>query len=311
MLSEFKAGDKIRHILLCKVQKIGTSSNGGVFARGTVTDNSGSIAFICFDSYAVEMMRAFTGPCAIQVTGTIDINRFQNDGSLQLLIQKVEQPLLTDDLSHLLPSGTVSIKNYEKRFLALIDKINDDGAKALLKEIFADTVFHSFKTNPAAMTYHHAYIGGLLQHSVDTAELAVGMGEKIRDVDFDLIIAGSLLHDIGKLKEISQEIGFPYTTEGKLIGHITLGIMIVNSAAQKVEIKPFRLQQILHIILSHHGEKEKGSPVTCRTKEAFIVSHADQLDSIMNQFSTTDGTGWQYNKMIGTDIIIGCIDEDE
>ncbi len=312
MLDEFKAGDKIRHIVVCRVQKIGTSSNGGVFARGTVQDNSVTIPFVCFDSYTVELLRNnLAGPKVFTVYGTIDVNRYANDGSLQLMLQKVEEPLLEDNLEHLLPQGGIDTQKYEARFKALLEKIIDPEIRRLLDEIFAGNLYQSYKTNPAGMRLHHAYIGGLLEHSVDVAELALAMAEKIGDTDKDLVIAASLLHDLGKLKEISQDIGFPYTDEGKLNGHITLGAIMVSEAAARLSppLAPGRLNAVLHIIISHHGMQEKGSPIVCKTKEAFIVNHADELDSIMNQFRRPDSAGeWQYSKMLGREIMLPSVD---
>lgn len=310
MLSQFHAGDKIRHIVLCRVQKIGTSSNGGVFARGTVSDNSASMPFVCFDSYAVECLRVLQGPKALLVTGTVDVNRYASDGSLQLMLQKVEETLQSDDLSHLLPSGSIDLKKYEQKLKNLLEKVNNKEIKALLEKFFSGQEYYSFRTNPAAMTYHHAYVGGLMEHSVDVAELALAMGEKVRDVDFDLLIAGGLLHDIGKLREISQDVGFPYTEEGKFVGHISLGTIMVSESAGQLEppFKGQKLDELLHIILSHHGDQDKGSPVTCKTKEAFIVHYADEIDSIMNQFRHAEGKGWQFNKMLARGIFLADID---
>lgn len=310
MLNQFQAGDKIRHTILFRVQKIGNSSNGGVFARGTVSDNSGTMPFVCFDSYAVELLRALTGPKALLATGTLDVNRYANDGSLQLMLQKIEEPLATDDLSHLLPDGDVDLKKYEQKLTKLIEKINNVGIKRLLEKFFSGQTLFSFRTNPAAMSYHHAYVGGLMEHSVDVAELAVAMGEKVKDVDFDLLVAGGLLHDIGKLREISQEIGFPYTEEGKFVGHIPLGAMMISeyAAALQPPLKGQKLDELLHIVLSHHGEQEKGSPVSCKTKEAFIVHYADELDAVMNQFRHLEGKGWQFNKMLSRGIFLSEVD---
>jgi 3'-5' exoribonuclease len=306
MLSEFKAGDKVRHTVVCRVQKVGTSSNGGVFARGTVSDNSAVMPFICFEGAAVDALRALTGPAPFVVTGTIDINKFAGDGSLQIMLQKAENPQPYDDLSHLLPDGGVDLPKYERELRNLLTKITDPLLKKFLQSVFSGELYQSFRANPAGMSYHHAYVGGLIEHSVDVAVLAVAMGETVKDVDLDLLIAGSLLHDVGKLREISSDIGFPYTDEGKLAGHITLGILLISEAAAKLDKPPSKekWQALLHIMLSHHGEPEKGSPLPCKTKEAFIVHYADELDSIMNQFRRPAGSGWQYSKMLSRNIYV-------
>ena len=314
MLTEFKAGDKLKQIVLCKVQKIGASSNGGVFARGTISDNTASLPFITFESRVVEELKVLAGPAAFLVTGTIDINRYASDGSLQFMMNKLEEPLSTDDLTILLPDGGVDLKKYEEKFKNIVNKINDEELKNLMREVFKGTLFYSFRTNPAGMTYHHAYVGGLLEHSVDVAELSLSMGEAIKDVDFDLLIAGALLHDLGKLREISQDLGFPYTEEGQLLGHISIASIMVSEAATRLSepIKPEKLQELLHIILSHHGNQEKGSPVACKTKEAFIVHYADELDSAMNQFRhPVNENKWQYSKMLGRNIMYTNLDANK
>lgn len=151
---------------------------------------------------------------------------------------------------------------------------------------------------------HHAYLGGLLQHSVDVTALAVAMAGQIEGADKDLVIAGALLHDIGKIKEISTEIGFPYTNEGRLLGHITMSCLMVQEAAAKLRIPASRLEQLQHVLLSHHGDNEKGSPVACATREAFIVHYADELNAVMNQFDEPEGKGtWEYNRMLGRNIL--------
>ena len=115
----------------------------------------------------------------------------------------------------------------------------------------------------------------------------------------DLVVAGALLHDVGKLREISSQIGFPYTNEGRLLGHIAMSVMMVQEAAAKLKLPQARLEQLQHILLSHHGDNEKGSPVVCATKEAFIVHYADEIDAIMNQFETYDDKSpWEFNKMM-------------
>ena len=212
MISDFKAGTKVCQAVLLRVQKIGNSSNGGVFARGLLEDNSG---------------------------------------------------------------------------------------KMILENIFSGALYDKFLINPAGMRLHHAYIGGLLQHSVDVAGIAQSLGERIGGVDKDLIVAGALLHDVGKLREISSDIGFPYTMEGRLLGHVAMSAVMVQEASAKVKVTGPKLQQLLHIILSHHGEQEKGSPVACATKESFIVHYADEIDAIMNQFGKNEGKNpWEYNKML-------------
>ena len=300
MINEFKTGLKTDQIVLLRLQKVGNSSNGGVFARGLIEDNSGCVPFICFEAGIVEKLRAFDAPKAVRVAGNVDINKFAGDMSLQLIIQKLADVKAGEDISHLLPQGNFDKVEYEERFQKQINSINDKGLRELVKEVFSGSAYQQFLINPAGMRLHHAYVGGLLHHSVCVADLACALADKIGGMDKDLVLAGALLHDVGKLKEISPDMGFPYTTGGRLLGHITITVMMVSEAAAKLgSVDEKKLQQLLHIILSHHGEQDKGSPVACATKEGFVVHYADEIDAIMNQFdvNNTEGT-WEFNKML-------------
>lgn len=299
MIKDFKAGSKIIQPALVRVQKIGNSSNGGVFARGLLEDNSGRIAFICFEAGLVDKLRQLEGAEAFMVSGAVDINKFSNDMTLQVVVQKFDNLLPEDDITNLLPKGNFNEQEYITRLQNLIKTVRNPGLRALLETIFSGNLYDKFIMNPAGMRMHHAYIGGLLQHSVDVAGIAIALAEQIGNVDKDLVVTGALLHDIGKLREISSQIGFPYTNEGRLLGHIAMSIIIVQEAAAKLKLPAARLEQLQHILLSHHGDNEKGSPVECATKEAFIVHYADEIDAIMNQFETYDDKNpWEYNKMM-------------
>ncbi len=304
MINEFKVGLKVCQAMLVRVLKVGNSSNGGVFARGTLEDNSGHIAFICFDAVLVEKMRELEGPTAFMVGGDVDINKFSNDMTLQLIIKRMDALVPGDDISGLVPHGKFDVEGYKNKLANYIRAVRTPTLRKLLETIFSGNTYDAFVHNPAGMKMHHAYIGGLLQHSVDVTELAVAMADRIEDVDKDLVIAGALLHDLGKIKEISAEIGFPYTNAGRFMGHIAMTSLMVQEAAAKLNIPANRLEQLQHILLSHHGDNEKGSPVACATKEAFIVHYADEINAIMNQFEQHDGKGaWSFNRMLGRNIL--------
>ena len=299
MISDFKAGTKVCQAVLLRVQKIGNSSNGGVFARGLLEDNSGKMPFIVFEAGIVDKMRSMEGPKVMMVGGMVDINKFSNDMTLQLVLQRMEEIMPEDDITHLLPNGDFDHQEYENKLQKLIKGVMTPGIRLILENIFSGTFYDKFLINPAGMRLHHAYIGGLLQHSVDVAGIAQSLADRIGGVDKDLIVAGALLHDIGKIREISSDIGFPYTMEGRLLGHVSMSAVMVQEAAGKAKVTGAKLQQLLHIVLSHHGEQEKGSPVACATKESFIVHYADEIDAIMNQFSKNEGKNpWEYNKML-------------
>ena len=306
MLSELRAGQAVlRQAALVRVQKVGVTSKGGVFARGILEDNSGHVAFICFEAALAEKMRGLEGPTAFLVSGSVDINKIANNMYLQLMVNGLAELVPGDDISNLVPTGDFDVEAYKNKLMNYIKAVRTPTLRRLLETMFSGNLYDAFVHNPAGMKLHHAYIGGLLQHSIDVTDLAVAMADRIEGVDKDLVIAGALLHDIGKVKEISSEIGFPYTNAGRFMGHIAMTSMMVQEAAIKLNIPAQRLEQLQHILLSHHGENEKGSPVACATREAFIVHYADEINAIMNQFEHREGKGaWEYNRMLGRNLLM-------
>jgi 3'-5' exoribonuclease len=151
------------------------------------------------------------------------------------------------------------------------------------------------KTWPAARTVHHAYRGGFLEHILKVA--AVGRLLAVEyDADADLVVAGAILHDIGKLQELEYDITTSYTRDGNLIGHITIGAIQVADAIGRIPDFPEALRSaLIHVIASHHGERDRGSPVEPMTVEAFILAAADNLDATINQvrqaIRQNDGSG--------------------
>ena len=305
MLENIKAGERICQAVLLRLQKVGNSSNGGVFARGTAEDNSGKIQFIAFEKDIVNRLRELDGPKAFIVSGPVDIVKYSSTLALQVVIQKLDNIMPEDDISNLVPTGAFDLELYRKKLENLINGVKTPTLRTLLKKIFSGKFYDDFCKNPAGTKLHHAYLGGLLQHSVDVTELAVSMADTIGNADTDLVTAGALLHDIGKVREISAGMGFPYTTEGRLMGHITMSALMVREAALELKLPVSSLNQLEHVILSHHGDQEKGSPVACATKEAFIVHYADEIDAVMNQFAVKDAkTPWEFNNMMKRYLLI-------
>ena len=305
MIKDFKAGVKVCQAALVRVQKVGTSSNGGVFARGMLEDNSGRVAFISFDAAIVDRLRDLEGATPFMIAGPVDINKFANDMSLQVIVQRLNDLMPEDDVSHLLPQGNFDVEAYKNKLTNYIKAVHTPVLRMLLETIFSGDIYEKFVTNPAGMRLHHAYIGGLLQHSIDVAGIAVALADQHEGVDKDLIIAGALLHDIGKIREISSGFGFPYTSEGRYMGHIAMTSLMVQEAAARLRIPSARLEKLQHVLLSHHGDNEKGSPVACATREAFIVHYADEINAVMNQFEQHEGkSAWEYNRMLGRNIYV-------
>ena len=300
MIKDLQLGNAMEQPCLVRLQKVGTSSNGKPYAKGLLEDNSGCIPFICFEAGPIGRLRAMEQPSPYLIGGKVDLNKYSSTMAYQVIVHQVQSVPEGTDLSCLLPSGHIDLEKYEEEFHTFVGRIHDDALRKLVESMFAGEVWKRFVRNPAGMRLHHAYVGGLLHHTVCVTRLAVAMCGAIGNVDQDLVIAGALLHDIGKLREISADLGFPYTTEGRLMGHISIGAMAVDRMARRIpELPAAKREQLLHIILSHHGDQDKGSPIVCATKEAFIVHYADEVDSIMNQFHEKERPeSWEYDKML-------------
>jgi len=303
-LAELRVGNKLDHQeMILWVQKSSQSANGSWFVRGSVEDPSGSLGFICFNAESVARVKELASAVPVVVSGQIQADRYGSDGKLQLLADFIDLIPAGKDVSHLLPSMAKDREEYKNKLLKLMAQVKSLPLRELLGEIFSGSRWEQFVRNPAAKRFHHAYIGGLLEHTVDVAETALAVAATAPKADQDMVIAGALLHDIGKTEEISSDIGFAYTDAGHLMGHITAGVLIVEAAAKNIQyLSEADRKSLIHVILSHHGEREKGSPVRCATREAVIVHYADELNAVLQQFEETtekDAQGWSFNKMMG------------
>ncbi len=304
-LAELRVGNRLeKQEAILWVQKSSQSANGSWFVRGTLEDPSGAIGFICFNAESVARIKELTEAVPAVVSGQVQADRYGGEGKLQFLADYIDLLPPGKDVSHLLPAASKDMEEYKKKFLKLVAGVSRPPLRELLGEIFSGSRWERFIRNPAAKRFHHAYIGGLLEHSVDVAEMALAVAATVPGVDRDMVIAGALLHDIGKTEEISADIGFSYTETGHLLGHITAGALIVEAAARQVQfLSEAERKSLLHIVLSHHGSRDKGSPVGCATREAVIVHYADEVNAVLQQFVETgekEGAGWNFNKMMGS-----------
>lgn len=304
-LAELRVGNRLeKQEAILWVQKSSQSANGSWFVRGTLEDPSGAMGFICFNAESVARIKELTEAVPAVVSGQVQADRYGGEGKLQFLADYIDLLPPGKDVSHLLPAASKDMEEYKKKFLKLVAQISRPPLRELLGEIFSGSRWERFIRNPAAKRFHHAYIGGLLEHSVDVAEMALAVAATAPGVDRDMVIAGALLHDIGKTEEISADIGFSYTEAGHLVGHITAGALIIDAAALQVQfLSEAERKSLLHIVLSHHGSRDKGSPIGCATREAVIVHYADELNAVLQQFVETaekEGAGWNFNKMMGS-----------
>ena len=211
------------------------------------------------------------------------------------------------DEALLIPSAPEGVDSLWQRLSEIFpERIERPVLKKLTEEILRR---HGdrLKEHPAAKSIHHAYRGGLLEHVVYMSELTLKICDQYGDVDRDLVLLGVLLHDLGKLEELGAMPNNEYTLVGKLVGHITIGHQMLREACEALdEPLPENLQiHLEHLVLSHHGEREYGSPVVPSTVEAFVLNWIDTLDSRLNQLRNAkrmDGPGMHYLRPLGRNV---------
>ncbi|MBI4021452.1 MAG: HD domain-containing protein [Candidatus Aenigmarchaeota archaeon] len=224
----------------------------------------------------------------------IDVN--EESGS----IQKVA----VTDPSDFIPTTAKDVEALYQELLAIVDGVKTPGLRQLLDAFFRDHGFATaFKRAPGAMTIHHAWLGGLLEHSLGVARIAREAVRNYPDLDLDLVTAGSLLHDVGKMRELEVTTNIKIGEEGMLRGHTVLGEEMVREKARGI-LDEVTLRKLSHIILSHLGKHEHGAPKVPMFAEAAIVYYADELDSKANQFQrikteTTTEDFRVYDKRLG------------
>ena len=206
------------------------------------------------------------------------------DDRLQMKIDQLRVAQAGEvDKSDLLPSTTQDVGVLWRALLSFIASFTNADLKLLLSTMLADTgLAEAYREAPAAKQLHHAWLGGLLEHVISLLTLADRVAPHYPLLDRDLLLTGVILHDIGKVRELSWEIGFEYTVEGSLLGHIQIGTALTERAIDSLPNFPPRLKTlVLHMILSHHGKLEFGSPKLPMIPEALALSFLDDLDAKM------------------------------
>jgi 3'-5' exoribonuclease len=211
------------------------------------------------------------------------------DGRIQMKIDQLRLAQTAEvDKSDLLPSTTYDVAALWSQLQASIESMANPDLKRLCQTMLADpAIAAAYREAPAARQLHHAWLGGLLEHVVSLLNLAGRVATHYPFLDRDLLLAGVILHDIGKTRELSWGIGFDYTVEGTLLGHIQMGIDMVEKAIASLPDFPDRLRTlVLHMILSHHGKLEFGSPKLPMIPEALVLNFVDDLDAKMQAVSS-------------------------
>ena len=276
LISDFKAQDIIKGQYLCKFKQILKNKNGKEYCSIKLQDATGSIDGKIWSLHSG--ISAFEVDDIVEVEGEVLL--YQDN--LQLNITKLKKSEETEyDLKAFVPHTSKDVEVLETELFTLIEALSHPEIKKLLEAVFYDeAIYKEFLIHSAAKSVHHAYLSGLLEHSLTVAKLSQTMADLYEGVNKDLVIAGALLHDIGKLYELAAFPKNDYSDEGQLLGHIVMGAELVHDKAKEIEGFPKEIEMLIkHIILSHHGEYEYASPKRPKCIEAMIVHLADYSDA--------------------------------
>ncbi len=262
-------------------------------------DRTGTVQAVVWDE-AERLDRLFDVDDVVGVRARASVYQDR----LQLTVASL-QPLAAaeDDLAFFLPASPRDRGEMARELDRLVDSVREAPLRALLQRCVGknSSLGRAFRLHPAAKRNHHAYIGGLMEHSLSVARacdtLAAHYAAQGAALDRDLLVTGALLHDLGKVRELRAERTFGYTDEGQLLGHIVIGIGIVAREAEGIPgLPPETLLHLQHLIASHQGRHEWASPKVPQTLEALVLHYADDLDSKMNPaislLAGVGGGGW-------------------
>lgn len=273
-IKEFSEGLRISENLLVTQVIKGISNSGQSYLTIGLQDKSGRIDGKIWDINEHDFNLFQTGEVLNIVADVLDYR-----GTLQLKVLSV-RPLTIGqyNLEDLTIASKIPLETLKERLDGFIDGIKDPDIHKLVQALI-ERHYDKFVVYPAASRNHHEYVSGLLEHTLSMANLAKMIASNYDDIDEDLLIGGVLLHDMGKTIELSGPIATKYTTAGKLIGHISLMSAEVLKMAEELGIEGEVPVLLTHMVLSHHGKMEFGSPVIPMIKEAIILSMIDDLDA--------------------------------
>ena len=306
-IKDLKPGDRIADIYLCKYRQRATTKNGKAYDNVILQDRTGTVDAKIWDVND-QGIEDFDILDYIDIFG--EVTSF--NGNLQVNIKRVRRCRPGEyDQSLYQPVSERGIDDMYRELTGLIGTVRDVHLRKLLESFFLqDPEFEEvFKKSSAAKSVHHAFIGGLLEHTLSVAKLCDYMSGAYPTLNRDLLLTAAILHDIGKTRELSRFPANDYTDEGQFLGHIVMGSEMVSERirAMEEEFPPILEQELKHCILAHHGEYEYGSPKKPALMEAMALHLADNMDAKMETFkeiiNAAEGGGWLgFNRLFESNI---------
>ncbi len=293
-------GDRINDYFVAARKDLRDQRNGGKFLGMVFKDKTGEIGGILWNN-APSVAKLFELGDVVNVQGSVT----SYQGRLQIRVDQV-LPLRAGeydlgDLSYV----PESLEKTVEEFVGILRTVENEWLAKLIEAFISDEAFMAaFAEAAAGKKWHHAYTGGLAQHCLELARMADALCGVFPNIDRDMLLTGILVHDMGKIEEMSHGIYVDYTTPGKLLGHLAIGADMVQTRIRAIEGFPELLRlQVLHCVLAHHGELVNGSPVVPKTVEAVALHHLDNLGAQLDAFTRiadeARGRGQDWSEYIG------------
>jgi 3'-5' exoribonuclease len=287
-LIDLQKSNSVDHFLMIRKLELRNTKAGKEYLSLELGDKSGSLsANVWSDTKGFDKIsnKGDVG-MVVKVLGTIE----EYQGNSQLKIKSIRLTEIKDGVNpqDFLPKSIRNPDEMEEEFLSRIKMISDDYLRELLTNVFKDDRLEKFKKAPAGKSWHHAYIHGLIEHTLEMIRICDLMCDIHVELNRDLLITGTMLHDFGKTEELSYDSAFEYSDKGKLIGHIVICASMIEAEAKQIPGFPEELKNlVIHLVLSHQGKLEYASPVIPKTLEAIALYQADELSAKVNAYKST------------------------
>jgi 3'-5' exoribonuclease len=288
-VNELSDGDSVDESYLLTDKQLRANRNAQLYLLAQLRDRTGQISGLLWNVDEDQLAHVVAGDY-VQVKGKVQLYQ----GNLQIILAHIETlPSAVIDPELYLPESNQNTARQLERLREVLLAIEDVHLRTLM-ECFLESneVVEGLANAPAGVRLHHAYQGGLLEHIVNVLETTLRVVDLYPKVAPSLLLAGVFLHDIGKIRELSWDATFAYTDQGQLIGHLVIGIEMINEQLPRVrertgeEFPMETLLRLKHMVLSHHGSYEFGSPRLPMTPEAVALHHLDNLDAKVNEFTS-------------------------
>jgi 3'-5' exoribonuclease len=308
-IGSFKAGESIDDIFVLTEKAVAKKRDGNNYLTIIVSDKTGQIKGVVWDNVD-EILATNDSGSFVRIKGSVS----QYREKLQLVVKEmIPCPVASVEPDDFLPATNLDVDDLFERLTKICSTIKNQHIKSLIEAFFNDETFvRDFKRCPAGKKMHHAYLGGLLVHTLSMVMLADKIAQHYEGINRDLLITGTFFHDIGKIRELTYRYTIDYSDEGRLLSHIVIGVQMIDEKLADIPDFPEDLEVLLkHMIVSHHGSYEFGSPELPKTLEAILLHYIDEIDSKVNGIrdfiaSENSGESWtSYHRLLGRHFFIG------